>query len=84
MRTTKNISITLPPSLLKQASKVARAEGRTQSELFREALRRYVLQAEFQRLRSYGVAHTKQLGIKPSDVPRLVKEYRRQQQQSYK
>jgi metal-responsive CopG/Arc/MetJ family transcriptional regulator len=78
MRTTKNISITLPPSLLKQASKVARTEGRTQSELFREALRRYIVQAEFQRLRSYGVVHTKQLGLKPSDIPRLIKEYRRE------
>jgi metal-responsive CopG/Arc/MetJ family transcriptional regulator len=32
--------------ILKQAERVAEREGRTKSELFREALRRYVTQSE--------------------------------------
>ncbi|MGA2216168.1 MAG: ribbon-helix-helix domain-containing protein [Bryobacteraceae bacterium] len=42
MRTAKTISITLPPDLLVKAQKTAEREDRTISELFREALRRYI------------------------------------------
>ena len=42
MRTTKIVSLSIPPELLRQAERVAKEEGRTKSELFREALRRYV------------------------------------------
>jgi Arc/MetJ-type ribon-helix-helix transcriptional regulator len=41
MRTTKTISISLPPKQLKAAERIARKENRTMSELVREALRRY-------------------------------------------
>lgn len=84
MRTTTNISITLPPTLLKQATAVAKAEGRTQSELFREALRQYLVKQEFNRLFAYGRSRAKALGIKPSDVNRLIKEYRQEQRQKTK
>lgn len=83
MRTTKNISITLPPSLLREAEKIAKDEGRTQSELFREALRHYVWKAQFRRLQEYGTAQSKKLGLKPSDVPRLIQEYRAQKAKSH-
>jgi metal-responsive CopG/Arc/MetJ family transcriptional regulator len=36
------VNMTVPEALLKEADEVARAEGRTRSELFREAVRRYV------------------------------------------
>ena len=42
MRTAKTISITLSPELLVKAQKTAEREDRTISELFREALRRYI------------------------------------------
>jgi predicted DNA-binding protein len=42
MRNAKTVCITLPPELLKKAQKVAARESRTMSELFREALRRYM------------------------------------------
>jgi Arc/MetJ-type ribon-helix-helix transcriptional regulator len=41
MRTSKTISVSLPPLQLKRAEKLARKENRTMSELFREALRQY-------------------------------------------
>ena len=84
MRTTTNISITLPPTLLKEATRIAKKEGRTQSELFREALRQYVQDQEWRSLRAYGSAKSKALGLKASDVPRLVKEYRKEQQKAKK
>lgn len=36
------INMTVPEELLREVDKVAQAEGRTRSELFREAVRRYV------------------------------------------
>ncbi|HVA62582.1 MAG TPA: ribbon-helix-helix protein, CopG family [Terriglobales bacterium] len=41
MRTSKTISISLPPAQLRKAEQLARRENRTMSELVREALRRY-------------------------------------------
>jgi CopG family transcriptional regulator / antitoxin EndoAI len=79
MRTTKNISITLPPQLLKQATAIAKQEGRTQSELFREALRSYLVQSEYRTLVREGRKRTKAMGLKPSDVNRLIKEYRQEE-----
>lgn len=79
MRTTTNISITLPPSLLKQATSVAKKEGRTQSELVREALRKYIARHEFEELNAFGRKHAKAQGFKPADVNRLIKKYRSEQ-----
>ncbi len=83
MRTTKNVSITVPPSLLKDAKQVAKRESTTQSELFREALRRYVIQSQFRALQEYGIKQSKKLGLKPSDVPRLIQEVRDASRRKY-
>ena len=79
MRTSKIVSITLPPAMVKQADKLARKENRTKSELVREALRRYIVQQEFKELQRYGVDQAKRQGLKPSDVNRLIHEYRAEQ-----
>ena len=42
MRTRQTFTISLPPEMAAQAEKVMRAEHRTRSELFREALRTYI------------------------------------------
>lgn len=76
MRSTENVSITVPPRLLREAEAVARQEGRTKSELFREALRRYVWQSQFRELQKFGIKQSKKLGLKRSDIPRLIKEVR--------
>lgn len=46
MRTTKSVTISLPPAQLKTAERLAKKQNRTMSELFREALRRYEYQEE--------------------------------------
>jgi Arc/MetJ-type ribon-helix-helix transcriptional regulator len=79
MRTAKTVSITLPPDLLVKAQEIAQREHRTMSELFREALRRYMTGDEewnalLQRTRAKGKA----LGIQSeADVERMSDEYRR-------
>ena len=78
MRSAKTVSITLPPDLLVKAQALAEREHRTMSELFREALRRYMTgdskwDAVLKRTRATGAA----LGIKDeTDVERLSDEYR--------
>lgn len=76
-RTTRVLSLSIPPRLLQEAERFARREGRTRSELFREALRRYLAEAELRELRRYGSRQARKLGFKPSAVERLIQEYRR-------
>lgn len=40
MRTTKSVTISLPPAQLRTAERLAQKQNRTMSELFREGLRR--------------------------------------------
>ena len=77
MRTTKILSLSLPPKLLREAERVAKEEGRTKSELFCEALRRYLLEEKVRRLQRFGARQAHKLGIKASDVQRLIGEYRK-------
>ncbi|MFO0982976.1 MAG: ribbon-helix-helix protein, CopG family [Planctomycetota bacterium] len=79
MRTSKVTSVSLPPRLLRDAERLARTEGRTKSELFREALRRYIEERRWSALERYGAKRARELGIKAGDVDRLVAEYRREQ-----
>ena len=41
MRTSKTLSVSMPPTQLKRAERLAKRENRTLSELVREALRQY-------------------------------------------
>jgi len=79
MRTVKTVSITLPPDLLVKAQEVAQREHRTMSELFREALRRYMQHddAEWQALLTRTRAQGRALGVtSEEDVERLIEEDR--------
>lgn len=80
MRTVKNISITLPPELYAKAQALAGKEHRTMSELFREALRKYMERdLEWQAILKETRAKGRKLGIRSEeDVDRLVHEYRRE------
>lgn len=77
MRTSKILSLSIPPTLLREAERLAKKEGRTKSELFREALRRYLQERQWAELRRYGSQQVRQLGLKETDVERLVAEHRK-------
>ena len=78
-RTSKTYTISLPPDLAAKADALAKLESRTMSELFREALRRYMTgdqewNALLQRTRAKGAS----LGITgEADVERLSDDHRR-------
>ena len=76
MRTTKVTSQSLPPKLLREADRLARREGRTKSELLREALQRYLADSRWRELQEFGRLQARKLGIEESDVERLVAGYR--------
>ena len=72
MRTTKILSLSLPPELLREAERVAKKEGRTKSELFREALRRYLQERRWAALRLYGAGQARKLRLSEADVEPLI------------
>ena len=83
MRTAKTVSITLPPDLLVKAQAIAEREHRTMSELFREALRRYMTtdtQAKldsWENLRQSMSGKAAELGItSDEDIERISDEFR--------
>jgi Arc/MetJ-type ribon-helix-helix transcriptional regulator len=79
MRTTKVVSITLPPPLYKQAQALAKAENRTMSELFREALRLYQREQFYARTRTRMEKAGERLGIRgEEDIVELVRQVRRE------
>ncbi len=77
MRTTKVVSITLPPALYDQARALAGLENRTMSELMREAFRRYQNDRFFERVRAQMSPAAERLGIEnEEDVVDLVRQVR--------
>ena len=75
-RTTKTITFSLPPDMAEQVRHVMKEEGRTMSELVREALRVYMDEREWRRLERYGRLRAREQGTTPEDVERLVDEQR--------
>jgi CopG family transcriptional regulator / antitoxin EndoAI len=76
MRTTRVTSLSLPTELLHEAERLAQREGRTKSDLLREALRRYLADSRWRELHEFGRSKARKLRIEESDVERIVAEYR--------
>lgn len=71
------INISISKKLLKEADAIAKKESRNRSELFREALRNYLIkQNELNDIFDYGKSRAKKLGIKKSDINHLIMEAR--------
>lgn len=66
MRTTKTVSISLPPAQFKAAERLAKRQNRTMSELFREGLRRL----EMEEKRDVGQELLKALRLVQEDARR--------------
>ena len=75
-RSSKTITFSLPPEMADLVEDIRRREGRTTSELIREALRRYVEEREWRDMLRYGDRRAQAAGLTPEDVERLVNEYR--------
>lgn len=76
MRSTRTLSVTLPPEMLKRAQSIAKRESRTMSELVREALRHYDRQSWWDEVNAYGHERARDRGVNEADVERLIHETR--------
>lgn len=77
MATPRTFTISLPPKLARQIDKQAAAEGRTRSELFREAVRQYIARRDrWNQIFAYGESVAAKRAIIEEDVDRAVAEER--------
>lgn len=79
-RNVTTIGFSVSPELKEEFERIARDEGRTKSELFREMLRRYRRARElmvFEDLARYGSERARERGVLgEEDVERLIHEAR--------
>lgn len=79
-RNTRVLTVSVPPETAEDFDRIAQAEGRNRSELFREMLRVYRTYEEtrtFESLQRYGAAQAARRGIRTEDdVERLIREAR--------
>jgi metal-responsive CopG/Arc/MetJ family transcriptional regulator len=74
MGATNNIS--LPEPLLAEVQSAAEAEHRSVDEVLTDAVKRYIEERSWTRLLGYGAERAKALGVKESDINRLIAESR--------
>ena len=72
-------NISLPEPLLAEIRSAAQAEHRSVDEVLTDAVKRYVEERSWTKLMDYGSERAKALGIKESDVDRLIAESRAEQ-----
>jgi len=72
----KILSVSIPDELMRDAEAIARAQGKTKSDLVREALRRQVELERLRELRRYGRRRAEERGVGPEDTEALVDEFR--------
>lgn len=75
----KVVTLSMPEEIYEQADEIAKEEGRTRSELFREALRQYVDTRTWRKLQRETAEQERSLGItSEDDVERIIDELREQ------
>ncbi len=78
MRTTKIMTLSLPPEMAKEVETLVKEENRTKSELFREALRKYINDKRWQQIRQWGMKTSLELDIATEeDVNKLIQNHRK-------
>jgi hypothetical protein len=79
-RTSRVLSVSVPPELARDFERLAEQQGGNKSELFREMLRVYQTYQEtgrFEFLQRYGAARARAVGVRDEhDVDRLIQEAR--------
>ena len=76
--TRRTVTVSLPPALIRDVDRLARSEGRTRSELFREAVRQYIRRVErWDQIFAFGEKLAKNRRFTDEDVISAVAERRR-------
>jgi len=72
----RTVTVSISPELERQIEELTRLEGRSEADLIREALRRYVLTHRLHGLMRYGSQKTAETGITEDQVDDIIHEYR--------
>ena len=72
----KTITFKLPAAIAARVDAASKEQGRSRSELIREAVARYIEDYEWKMLLNYGERRVREMEIGPQDVSNLVEEYR--------
>ena len=74
----RTVTISLPPRLLREVDRLAESEGRSRSELFREALRQYLRRVDrWEEIFAFGERIAEEQGVSEDDVTKAVQARRR-------
>ncbi len=76
-RTSKIVTLSLPPDMVDKIGQLMREEGRTRSELLREALRRYAEEQEWKKIYRYGEIKAREKGMKEDRIEDIIDARRR-------
>ena len=77
MATTRVRSLSLPSDLVREAERLAKQEGRTKTEVLREALRLYSEERRWRGLQRYGAGRARKVRLREPDVDSAIQEFRR-------
>jgi ribbon-helix-helix CopG family protein len=72
-------NISLPEPLLAEIQSAAQAERRSVDEVLTDAVTRYIEERWWAELLGYGAERAKALGVRESDIDRLIAESRAEQ-----
>ncbi|MCL4386424.1 MAG: ribbon-helix-helix domain-containing protein [Actinobacteria bacterium] len=75
-RITKTISLSVPPEMAKKIKRLMKEEGRTRSELIREALRRYMEEQEWEKIYRYGEMKVREKRITEDQIESIIDAHR--------
>jgi metal-responsive CopG/Arc/MetJ family transcriptional regulator len=75
-------NISLPEPLLAEIRSAAQAEHRSVDEVLSDAVKRYVEERSWTKLLGYRAERAKALGVKESDIDRLIAQSRAEQRGS--
>ena len=79
MRTREAMTISLPPTMVKEVAALAREESKNKSQLIRDALNQYMLEKRWRNYQREISAQGRARGIySEEDVERVIHKYRRE------
>ncbi|MPZ87835.1 MAG: ribbon-helix-helix protein, CopG family [Nitriliruptorales bacterium] len=74
----RTVTISVPPDLAREVDQQAELEGRSRSELYREAARQYLRSRDrWEQIFAYGKDVGRRLGVADADVAEAVMQERR-------
>jgi metal-responsive CopG/Arc/MetJ family transcriptional regulator len=75
LKNRKSFPLNLTSEILSQIERVAQKEGKTKTDILREAVNYYLEEKRWKEIREYGARQAAKLGIKEKDIERLREEY---------